>query len=285
MRNGTCSLAGSSREPGFTLIELLVVIAIIAILAGMLLPALAKSKESATGARCVANQKQLLLAWILYADDHNDRMVGQQYNGQELAGGGFWPDALPVRITNSSLPRQLAEVQERIRNGPLYPYNPAVDAYHCPGDIRLRRKVGTPGWAFDSYSKANGMNGIIWESTPGTEPVTKVNAIPLPSQMYVFIEEADPRGYNLGTWVLDIVADNWVDPMAIYHNIASTLGFSDGHAEVHKWREAETIAAGRKGATGTEPFYWKKKQPLDRDWVYIKKGYVWATYPQHLKWE
>ena len=62
----------NSRQRGFTLIELLVVIAIIAVLAGLLLPALAKSKTKAQGIMCMSNNKQLVVGWHLYANDYND---------------------------------------------------------------------------------------------------------------------------------------------------------------------------------------------------------------------
>ena len=89
-----------SGKMGFTLVELLVVIAIIAILAALLLPALSRARLKATGAACLSNQKQLGLAFVMYADDNAEVMPPSlNFEGNVMLGGGYWYGPVPENPT------------------------------------------------------------------------------------------------------------------------------------------------------------------------------------------
>ena len=268
---------------GFTLIELLVVIAIIAILASLLLPALSRAKLKATGAYCLGNEKQLTLAMIMYADDNNGKMPSRWFQPTgspplvEMYAGGYWPSPSPDITLGISEPEAIKRVQTSLRRGPLFPYASAFGTYHCPGDLRFRRRVGNH-WAWDSYSKVDGMNGEFW-NIPSIE---KLANVPQPANAMAFIEEADSRNYNLGTWVIDAPSRGWVDPVAVFHGNASTISFADGHAESHRWIEKTTLAQAAAAQSGRDVGFGWAKAPNDRDFAWIEPRYKYKGWPKYL---
>jgi prepilin-type N-terminal cleavage/methylation domain-containing protein/prepilin-type processing-associated H-X9-DG protein len=279
-------LRSQSQKSGFTLIELLVVIAIIAILAGMLLPALGKAKAKGQGILCLSNNKQLMLGWNLYAGDNDDyyannftipeteaAITSRRFNNwvnnvmSWNAGGGV----LDQSITNELW----------VKNGVLGKYTSgAVGIYKCPADNSLSAAQRRAGWT--RRLRSNAMNAFFGRPTQGytggpspidgtSRQFLKSSDVPNPANTWVTLDE-HPDSINDGWFVNGRNITQWTDAPASYHNGACGFSFADGHAEIKKWLSATSRIKVTTMGLRAMPFDANGRK--DRDWYMERTGYV-----------
>lgn len=268
------------QKTGFTLIELLVVIAIIALMLSVLIPALKIAKQQAQGIVCLANMKGTSNSWYMYNDDNDGNIIGANQSLDPYDNFPWWnpPDTcyawvcFPQTREGKDMSRNCTFEEEiiGIRRGLLYPYTDTEDVYHCPGDKRYRHPAEDPSFGGDggyrSYSIVGGANG---EDTDwGYTRLTKMSQLISPSDKYILVEESEPRGWNQHSWVIEPDLNNtrWVDPIAVWHNKRSTLGYADGHAEMHQWLDPDTVFLGE-----TQEIYFS--DPGSVDMIYMKRHF------------
>lgn len=259
------------------------------------MPALSAAKQQAYAAVCLGNQRGLIISYLAYASDNDDRLV---------CGNTFTPSDWNPPPENER-PWALAPMDENgdfhtgvtddaiidewrfrgIKKGVLYPYTKDVKLYHCPGDKRHKRGTGLgdgPGYRmWRSYEIQGGLNGEELSSSFSGFAIKRFSEIRSPGTTYVFVEgyydghtsEGAPGGsYNAGSWVIDgdYNGKSWWNIMAIWHVNSYTLSFADGHSSRMKCKDKRTIEYAEK----RDPALRTQENPPNPDLQFMIKGYA-----------
>jgi prepilin-type N-terminal cleavage/methylation domain-containing protein len=275
-----------TKKSAFTLIELLVVIAIIAVLAALLLPALDKAKLKAQGIQCMSNHKQLALAWRLYSDDNNEKL---------LYASGFWPftshdpDVWVSGWLNWQDPSNPSnwDIEQDIKQSPLWNYcGRAPGVWRCPAD---RSSVNVNGQQLPRVRSMSmnlwvgGFRGTDQGLSGSTDPFAAGGSTwriylkmpdmtdPGPTRTFVFLDMREDS-IDVGNFAPDMTgwpdapeSIGFYDLPASYHHRAGGFSFADGHAEIRRWRDERTMP--RLVRSGDTPDGFRSPNNPDVQWL------------------
>jgi hypothetical protein len=208
---------------------------------------------------CLANLHLLGRAWLAYQEDNHGKLVnGMVPRDAQYANSAFWktistfngpykdnawwvnpPHKSDGTYSGDPVPCTLADEENGIRSGKLYPYVGTSAAFHCPSDLSYLRVASRGGKR--SYAITAVMHGEVPNSPDCADLYSQIVR---PSAKLVFLENNDTRGWAMGSWMMycqwNPSSFSWIDTITAWHDYRTTLGFADGHAELHFWLENNT---------------------------------------------
>jgi prepilin-type N-terminal cleavage/methylation domain-containing protein/prepilin-type processing-associated H-X9-DG protein len=270
-----CGSDSRSLRNAFTLIELLVVIAIIAILAAMLLPALAKSKEKALTIACINNLKQMTTCLLMYTHESGDVLppnnsVYDVSTGQPIPGANLSETWCPGNAR--------ADLNtDNIKKGYLFPYNTSTDIYRCPADKSPVVPLSGPPVKIPrsrSYNLSQAINGLggqqsaIWW-IPSFQKMAHIKK-PGPAELMAFIDVHED-GILDSLFGIPPLGDSqdgrWFDLPANRHSQGAGLSFADGHAERWRWQVPKIFRTlGQNVLSNEYPDYRRLQAAVRTNW-------------------
>ena len=252
---------------GFTLVELLVVIAIIAILMAILMPALNRVKEQGKRVVCLNNLRQLMLAWSVYADENDDKLVRGDTGEYDSIHADEIPWVLKDYRTND-----MDKKRNAILDGALFPFCNNIELYKCP--------TGYPG-ELRTYSIVDAMNcAALPDCGPGVVMIKKRMKITYPASRIVFIDDGGAGDVHMGSWTNYTDQPRWLDPPPVRHGEGTNVSYADGRSEYWKWKDPRTIKWGLKMKVGRKEE--EAYQPGNEDIRMAQKG-AWG--PKAGNWQ
>jgi len=227
---------------GFTIVELLVVISIIALLLAIMLPSLTRARKQAEQVHCLSNQRQLVLAWTMYAQHNDDRLCDPNLYVPRLKPyAKDWKVFVCKSVKGSDRYAPISDANALTR-APMNPQE--ISACFCRA---MRLQGSESGQAMlANYGLSNTMGG---DSMDGVRPYAKSHHIQQPAKRLLLID-IDPQS-NANFWPLVREEENWfwrpqswpinLQGMTARHSNGSNISYADGHGTYSRWRDKRTL--------------------------------------------